>query len=411
MIKVDVDRISYISSDGVERCITSPWSDCANPLYPSREMEGNWIFLGCCATDDGAAIDFISLRGLSELARWRIDDDGNYVSQQRLNASAAGIFAKRPMYYHMADPSEVAKFARRFSNDYQIYCAIKYIMGDPVYAQSYLDTYAPGAYHATRDDEVTGGIKLYANIIFNHNYSRNIPAIDKLYEGRFSAVNYILPNAAPQSERCSHFPAGSFAYHTLIYMAAMKLLGDERFDESGWYMFCQDDVYLNKNFSCSTFSKFVNGAEPCAAFYCDVISTRWDYNSSWAWNTRALGRIKDPRSFELGNGFEGYNAFFDIEALSSAVGDIFFVSGKYLREFCEILGNYISEDVFPEISIPSSLSSLCCVTGRSLARFSGMYLWGDERSVLNSEYLSDFDTGTSLFIHPVKLDVASSSSK
>ena len=106
-----------------------------------------------------------------------------------------------------------------------------------------------------------------------------------------------------------------------------------------------------------------------------------------------------------GNGFEGFNTLFDEQSLAWGVGDIFFLKGEWLPHFSELLGMFIGQDIFPEVSIPSALRALSVTTQTECALFDGTYLWGVQRSetTIDKAYLENFSASDKLFLHPVKV--------
>lgn len=395
----------YAEIDGVETPILSPWSDASNPLSCTREMRGDWLYLGSYSKDDELLIDFVSINGFKKIARWRVNRSGEYIDQSEFSSARNGIFEKHPSYTHTNSPHNLAQYAQRSSNDLQIYFGIKYLLRDSAGAAEFINSYRP-THDETFRRATSSNINMHAVVIFNHNYARNIPHLDQIYSDKFASATYVLPNVAPISPRCFAFPAGSYSYHTLIYYAIEKILQHNIVDEDGWYLFTQDDVYLNKNFTQNAVGRFFHQtSNRSSLYYKDALADSWDYNSDWVWNERVLTSLYRQKEFVSGNGYEGFEPFFQKEFLSSGVGDIFAVCGAYLREFADVLGSYIGQNVFPEVSIPSSLKTLATITGTESGQFRGEYLWGEDRAKIDLEYLRVFDTTDRLFLHPVKISL------
>ncbi len=395
----------YAEIDGVETPILSPWSDSSNPISCTREMRGGWLYLGSYSKDDELLIDFVSIRGFRKIARWRVSRSGEYIDQSEFSSARNGIFGKHPSYTHTNSAYNLARYAKGSSNDLQIYCGIKYLLRDPVAATEYINSYRP-THGKTFQRAKLSDINMHAVVIFNHNYARNIPHLDQIYSDKFASATYVLPNVAPISPRCFAFPAGSYSYHTLIYYAIEKILQHNGVDEDGWYLFTQDDVYLNKNFTQDAVGRFFRQTRSHSSlYYKNALTESWDYDSDWVWNERVLTNLYRPKEFVSGNGYEGFEPLFQKEFLSSGVGDIFALRGAYLREFADVLGNYIGQNVFPEVSIPSALKALAMITETESGQFRGEYLWGEDRAKINLEYLRVFDTTDRLFLHPVKISL------
>lgn len=395
----------YAEIDGVKTPILSPWSNSSDPLSCTREMPGGWLYLGSNSKDDELLIDFVSMSGFKKIARWRVSSSGKYIDQSEFSSARNGIFEKYPAYTHTNSSHNLAQYAQRSSNDLQIYCAIKYLLRDSAGAAEFINSFNPNHEKMFRP-ATSSDINMHAVVIFNHNYARNIPHLDQIYSEKFTSATYVLPNVAPTSPRCFAFPAGSYSYHTLIYYSIEKLLQQNTVDEDGWYLFTQDDVYLNKNFTQNAFGRFLRRASNSSSlYYKNALADSWDYNSDWVWNERVLTNLYRQKEFVSGNGYEGFEPFFQKEFLSSGVGDIFAVRGTYLREFADILGNYIGQNVFPEVSIPSALKTLAMITETESGQFRGEYLWGEDRAKIDMAYLQVFDTTDRLFLHPVKISL------
>ncbi|PYE91898.1 hypothetical protein C8J35_1366 [Rhizobium sp. PP-F2F-G38] len=401
MIEVIDGRVVWTDSNG-SIDIASPWTDEGRPLGTCRLMEGDWLFLGSFQHDGIYYVDFIQLRGLDMVARWKIDHTGAFAEQTHFKVAQIGPLARMQCYAVTNAAGDLVRLASGYCNDVQIYSFLRFILNDKASALAFINAYAPQAY-TPKSSVASGQYKVHANFIFNHNYARNIPRIDLAYRHRFSSISYILPNICPQSANCFAFPAGSFSYHALIYYMIDQAVSKGVTDPDAWYLFAHDDVYLNRNFSEAKLDQYtqVHNDTSCL-YYLDPFAHAWDHQSEWQWNTRILAAIFNQKSPVVGNGFEGLNVFFEPELLTNAVGDIFFVKGAYLKEFGEILGNFISQDVFPEVAIPSSLKALCGLTGTKPGIFRGHYLWADNRNLVNEEFISKFDATDALFFHPVK---------
>ncbi len=379
--------------------IVSPCSGPSNPLPAFRVLGDGWMYFGSFAKDGNIFIDFIALRGLSHFVRWRLSGEGKYIEQAELSAADVAIFGRSPDYSHTNRYDVILDNAQAFSNDFQVYSFLKYVLCDPVQARAYLDGFRPNGFVPA----VMAPTALHAVLLFNHNYARNIPLLERLYTDRFSSLNYVLPNAAPLSPRSMSVPAGSYSYHYMIHAAISRLLDRDEADPEGWYLFLQDDVYLNRSFNAAQMARFFNGLEnACAAFYFDIEKVRWNHTNNWPWNKRVLTALEEQKALVGGNGFEGYSAFFRKEHLVCGVGDIFLIRGAFLALFADILGNYIAQGVFPEVGIPSTLKILASHTAKRVALCRGEYLWREARKKVDLDYLKSFDATDRLFLHPVK---------
>jgi hypothetical protein len=398
-MKIIGDEVLRIQNGDAEFDIVSPWSGSHVPLSITRIMNGNWIYCGSFSEDKDLFIDFVTLHDLTNFVRWRVSDQGRYVTRLHLDAAELAIFARPPVYTHTNKLDFIVEKAQTASNDFQIYSFLKYVFSNAEMAQAYLDGFSPKTFLPV----VAPPIPLHTILIFNHNYARNIIHLERIFSGRVSSLIYVLPNASPNSDRCISVPAGSYSYHYMIHAAISRLMANGDIDADAWYLFSQDDVYLNMSFDAFQMPRFFDGLENAsAAFFMDPTEGGWDFTSEWCWNDRILTALENQRAVLGGNGFEGYAAFFRKEHLVNGVSDIFFVKGRFLSLFSDILAHYISQHVFPEVAIPSALKVLAARTATSVARCKGQFLWGEDRKKANLEYLKAFDTSDQLFLHPVK---------
>lgn len=357
------------------------------------------MYFGSFVKDGNIFIDFVALRGLSNFVRWRLSDEGKYIEHAQLSAADVAIFSRAPDYNHTNDSNVIVDNAQAFSNDLQIHSFLKYVLCDPAEAQAYLDGFRPKGFVPA----LVAPTALHAVLVFNHNYARNIPLLEQAYTGRFSTLTYVLPNAAPLSPRSMSVPAGSYSYHYMIHGAITRLLDRDDADPEGWYLFLQDDVYLNRSFNAGQMARFFNGLEDaCAGFYLDLNEVSWNHTNAWPWNKRVLTALESQKALVGGNGFEGYSAFFRKEHLVYGVGDIFLIKGCFLALFADILGNYMAQGVFPEVGIPSTLKILASLTARRVAYCKGEYRWREARKKIDIDYIKSFDLTDCLFLHPVK---------
>jgi hypothetical protein len=393
------DTHLYLERNGSSFDIVSPCSGPNRPLSAVRVTGDGWMYFGSFAKDGSIFIDFIALRGLSNFVRWRLSDEGKYIEHAELSAADVAIFGRPPEYSHTSKSSVIVGHAQSFSNDLQIYSFLRYVLGDPAQAQVYLDGFCPKNFAPA----LMAPTALHAVLLFNHNYARNIPLLERLYSGRFSTLTYVLPNAAPLSPRSMSVPAGSYSYHYMIHGAISRMLDRDEADPEGWYLFLQDDVYLNRSFNVAQMARFFDGLEnACAAFYLDLAEVSWKHTDTGPWNKRVLTALENQKALVGGNGFEGYSAFFRKEHLVCGVADIFLIKGSFLALFADILGNYMSQGVFPEVGIPSTLKILASLTEKRVAHCRGEYLWRETRKVVDKDYIQSFDKTDCLFLHPVK---------
>ena len=208
MIDVRDNKIVFLLADGIQIAIESPWSGEPAPLTTTRIMDDDWIYLGCFDGEDTSRIDFLHLRGFKTVARWHIDSNGKYIGQEQFDISAIGPLMPKVKYKHTNAARNVIDASLRHANDFQIYSVVKYILGDAVSANEFMNAYAPEEVSGNERVADDSAVNIFANFIFNHNYARNIKKIDSAYSERFAKIQFVLPNACPSSSRCFYFPAG-----------------------------------------------------------------------------------------------------------------------------------------------------------------------------------------------------------
>jgi hypothetical protein len=78
-------------------------------------------------------------------------------------------------------------------------------------------------------------------VIFNHNFERNLPILDRIYKGRFDHVRYLMPFYSGNRADVIPVYATSYLFQSYIVQAYHQL-DAEGFDS---YIFTGDDVLLN----------------------------------------------------------------------------------------------------------------------------------------------------------------------
>ena len=404
---ISIDQKLLIAHADTHIDIISPWSGPSNPVRLDRVMDGDFVYVGSMLGTSCYFIDFLCLKDVTNIARWHVDYSGHYISQHRIHSATVNILREDiAQYEHVTEAVVFQSIAKKYLNDLQIYMCIKYILSNASQATAFLSGNAPVELQTSNKAGPEGRLNIVC--IFNHNYMRNIPLLDHEYQHRFNNVLYVLPSVGPVHDRVVTTPYGSFQYHLAIYAAIEKITkGSEYADQ--WYCFVQDDVFLNRSFSQLTFNKYVGvTGSSSSAYYKPVVSdyhSTWNPSGNWLWSKRVRNRILSQRDALYGNGFEGFNTLFDEQSLAWGVGDIFFLKGEWLPHFSELLGMFIGQDIFPEVSIPSALRALSVTTQTECALFDGTYLWGVQRSetTIDKAYLENFSASDKLFLHPVKV--------
>jgi hypothetical protein len=392
--------------------ITSPWSSADTPLSIDRLLPGNCIYFGASLSErpefiqlhflplsDGRAANFIS---------WNVSiETSTYIDQELkdFDVGHSSLINLAPL--HRTNSTIFSKLAKPYLNDLVIYQFIKYVLSEPDSASNYINQYAPDSESlqtSALKASATKASSTHIIVIYNHNYSRNIPGIENLYRNRFASVHHVLPNICPNHKRCFSLPAGSFQYHYLIYHGLSKIQADARLKNSDdWVIIVQDDVMLHPKFNEDSFFHFIKDNDVAVAFPHNLAANH-DPTDSWMWNKRISNSCLSQSDVLYGNGFEGLTGFYKPEFLARGVSDIFAIRTSLIHDFLEILGFYISQNVFPEASIPTSLKALCKIEKKGVFILPGIYLWEDSRNLIKSPVwmAKNFYNSNNIFLHPVK---------
>ena len=78
-------------------------------------------------------------------------------------------------------------------------------------------------------------------VIYNHNFEKNIPVLDRVYAGRFSNVYHIMPFYRGDNPRVIGVYESSYQFQGYIAQAAARL----RNDRYSHYVFVADDMVIN----------------------------------------------------------------------------------------------------------------------------------------------------------------------
>jgi len=392
--------------------ITSPWSSADTPLSIDRLLPGNCIYFGASLSDrpeliqlhflplsDGRAANYIS---------WNVSiETSTYIDQELKYFDVGHSSLINLALLHRTNSTIFSKLAKPYLNDLVIYQFLKYVLSEPDPAINYINQYAPNSDYLQPSSfkaNAANARSTHIIVIYNHNYSRNIPGIESLYRDRFASVHHVLPNICPNHNRCYSLPAGSYQYHYLIYHGLSKIQADARLkDSDDWVIIVQDDVMLHPKFNEGSFSHSIKDYDVAVAFPHNLAANH-DPTDSWTWNKRISNSCLSQRDLLHGNGFEGLTGFYKPEFLARGVSDIFAIRTSLIHDFLEILGFYISQNVFPEASIPTSLRALCKIVKKDVFVLPGIYLWEDSRDFIKSPawMTRNFYSSKNIFLHPVK---------
>lgn len=403
-VETDANHALYLVLPSGEKLpIVSPWSDSNNPLRLDRVMTGGWIYYATYLSsgDNQIEVCFVSIYNLGKLISWSVSLAGHYIDQHSIPADSICIKPRNTALIHSSPCAILARYVSPYHNDLCIYQFYKYVVGSDAAADLFIRSYSPKDIQPRSKNRA--GSVVHLLVIYNHNYMRNIPAIDDLYSDRFFSIYHVMPNIAPPHPRCLSFPYGSYAYH-LAVREGLKAIGEALADSNDLVLVIQDDVMLHPRVCQDVIIEDMLGEGDCCAHPSRLL-IRHDPDDSWMWNERITQSCSRPAHHLVGSGFESLPFFFEPQHLYRGVSDTFALKYSLIPGFLESLDTYISMNVFPEVSIPSALKLACLKRGEGCSRIDGIYLWGADRSmVADDSWVRENFVDTSLwFLHPVKI--------
>ena len=286
---------------GVLHSIESPWSSFDNPLALDRVLPGNCIYFGASVSRQPGIIllHFLPLDSsrASKYLTWNVSlDSGLYLSQYSSDFDIACPSFIDSLDLHRTDGLIFASIASKFFNDLVIYQFVKYVLRQPEAASHHINQYAPVALSSALGEQSIENQNTSAHILvlYNHNYSRNIPALDNVYVDRFASVHHVLPSVCPAHYRCLCFPAGSYQYHILLFHALRHIHG-LCLNSEDWIVIAQDDVMLHPSFNQHSFLGSLIDETSIVGFY-HSLPINHIPSDSWSWNTRIANSCFDQSS-------------------------------------------------------------------------------------------------------------------
>ena len=285
--------------------------------------------------------------------------------------------------------------------------------------------------------------KIALLVIYNHRFDKNIPLIDKMYEGRFSHVYHIVPFYDGTKENVIPVYASSHYFQSYISQAYTHL----RNKGFTHYFVVADDMILNPVIN-ETNIWDVTGLNEDECMYPSEFWILQKLPWCWSWIDNVLHynpKIKGveiehilPSIKEAEESFRFHNLpvskiplrsiyqppFKDLllhlprlpfsrklkYPLVAGYSDIFMVTADVMDNFCKYCGAFAATNLFVEAAIPTSLvlSAKKIRKESSLKLHSGA-LWGKDFELFNKKYnfslelLKSNFPNDKLFIHSIKL--------
>ena len=295
-------------------------------------------------------------------------------------------------------------------------------------------------------------------IIYNHQYNKNIPILEKLYGPRFTHIFHLVPFYNGTQENVVPVYASSYYFEGYV---AQGLKSYYR-TEFKHYFFIADDMILHPSINETNYQEQMRLDD--TSCYISRLSPLHEANTFWTMNlhavlynkhspgTEAAEQLPDTemaiallKNFGIENkplafdhiwkkpaNYRGWLGSSDHNRrpyllrsiyqkltqkkyslnypLVRSYADIFVVSADSIRQFCHYCGVFAATNLFVELAIPTALvfSAKSIVTEKDIA-YTGRALWTKEDHAILDRYehrldklLANFPENY-LFIHPVKL--------
>lgn len=301
----------------------------------------------------------------------------------------------------------------------------------------------------------TGSGKICFVNVFNHKYERNVPKLEKIYQGRFSDIYHIMPfyqGAAPNV-----IPVYESSYRFEGYLAqSLGRLYDEKYTH---YVFSADDLILNRRLTDHNLLEEL-GLGPDTA-YIKMLSVFSQVSFGWPQFgptvmalSRALRESFVACQEELPSADEAlarleahgiqipevgwqhlkhptlgyrYNPRDLISGLLfllrrrrgnripypllQGYSDFVIVPTGAIKPFCHLCGVFAAMSLFVEVAIPTALALSCRhIVTEAQTPWRGVELWDADRVAAIAES-NDFQVARvldgfnehQLYLHPIKL--------
>lgn len=285
--------------------------------------------------------------------------------------------------------------------------------------------------------------KIALLIVYNHRYDKNIPILDKIYEGKFSHVFHIVPFYDGDRENVIAVYESSYYFQNYIAQAYQHLK-NQGFTH---YFVVADDMIINPSVNENNlFEQLGISTTDC---YIPRIRSFSKMKNFWRWTTDALTYRVQQRGVEVNNvlpsksdaqkrfdqhhistGSVPLSAMFTTNLLefykrvirkfpfslnlhyplAAGYADIFLVTSAEMPQFCLYCGAFAATRLFVEIAVPTAM----ILTAESVKQDGDVKLkcgdvWREGVDRLKQQYNCSLDDllenypRDTFYIHPVKL--------
>ena len=301
-------------------------------------------------------------------------------------------------------------------------------------------------------------MKICLAIIYNHNFERNVPVLNRIYAGRFSNVYHIMPFYRGSDPHVIGVYESSYQFSGYITQASEVLMREN----ADYYVFVADDMVINPRLNENNILSEIGLSKAPAGFIDDIRVLDDEHFARWGWGWESvvnlisksnaceglshLPSLDDARAAFERNGLDWrvgvsaklanfiYKLHYKPQRrpligialkmrrflrsddkcypLATGYSDLVVVPTGSFRDFCHYCGVFAAQRVFVENAIPTALVFSCSkiVTSKDAGfksergvdnyavrgRFEKLHKFSYTSLVEN--FPSDY-----LFIHPVKL--------
>ena len=291
--------------------------------------------------------------------------------------------------------------------------------------------------------------KICLSIVFNHQFEKNIPKLNELYEERFSFIRYLSPFSTGETKNVISIYETSIHFQGYFSQAYQHLPKN-----CDYYVFCADDLILNPSINENNLVEFLNCEKSAYIKYLNPI---WTHSFSWhkfedcndfppknclvpyeqflpyrkellktyakhGFTYKNIGfhnltgivnkeiRIKNIYSgikYLIRNKFNRYVHYPLVEGYS----DFIVIPKKYLKSFCHYCGIFAAMNTWVDAGVATSLIlSNPSIKQEKDTNYYGTEIWDDDKlasklSETNNRIkeIEDIFEDHELYIHPIKL--------
>ena len=271
-------------------------------------------------------------------------------------------------------------------------------------------------------------------VIYNHQYNKNIPIVEKVYGDRFSSIFHLVPFYEGSQENVIPVYENSYYFQGYIAQAMKKIVGD--YDH---YFFIADDLILNPEINQNNYKELLKLDED-SCFFTEFIhfhkrKINWPrVNEAFHWKANVSGIEVEDKIPKLSQARETFNsmnieikplkakqlskidsirdlgrlilkasiyekikfikiftsriwgALYDLPyPMVGGYSDIFVVNSKSIRKFSHYCGVFAATGLHVEVAIPTALtlSAKKIIFEHEIA-YKGKALWPDGWGSLTS---------------------------